>query len=147
MTAALTLTRKFAAAPDRVYRAWTDPAQFARWIGPVGVPCEVQAMNPVEGGTYRLAMRPPSGTLIRITGQFTRLSPHDRIDFTWIADWEPAADGPQGGLVSTVTVHLRPADGGTEMTFHHHLPYESFVQGHQRGWTSTFDKLQTLLET
>jgi uncharacterized protein YndB with AHSA1/START domain len=30
------ITRVFDAPPERVYQAFTDPDQFARWYGPVG---------------------------------------------------------------------------------------------------------------
>ena len=45
----------FAAPPEAVYDAWTDPAQFARWIGPVGVPCDLTEMQAVVGGHSELA--------------------------------------------------------------------------------------------
>ena len=109
MTATLTLKRLFAAPPERVYAAWTDPARFAQWIGPVGVPCDVLAMSPIQGGAYHLVMRSSTGGTIQITGQFTRLSPHDRIEFTWNADWGQAPGGRKGGLASTITIRLRPA--------------------------------------
>ena len=32
------ITRVFDAPPERVYQAFTDPDQFARWYGPVGFP-------------------------------------------------------------------------------------------------------------
>jgi uncharacterized protein YndB with AHSA1/START domain len=32
------LIRVFDAPPERVYQAFTDPDQFARWDGPVGFP-------------------------------------------------------------------------------------------------------------
>jgi uncharacterized protein YndB with AHSA1/START domain len=32
------ITRGFDAPPERVYQAFTDPDQFARWYGPVGFP-------------------------------------------------------------------------------------------------------------
>lgn len=147
MTATLRILRNFAAPPARVYAAWTDPARFAQWIGPAGVPCNVLAMDPIVGGTYRLLMRPADSGPIRITGTFTRLDPTDRIDFTWDARWSATPDDQPPDLTSRVTIHLRPAGDGTEMEFLHHLPDDDMVQAHQRGWTSTFDKLQSLLET
>src|SRR5512132_1774450 len=32
------ITRVFDVPPERVYQAFTDPDQFARWYGPVGFP-------------------------------------------------------------------------------------------------------------
>lgn len=146
MTATLTLTRHFAAPPARVYAAWTDPAQFAQWIGPVGVPCDLREMNPVEGGSFRLDMRLSSGQLIHVAGRFLHLSPHDRIEFTWGPDWTATPEDPAGGMVSTVTIHLRPTPTGTEMEFLHHLPDADMVQAHRDGWSSAFTKLATFVE-
>lgn len=146
MTATLTLTRHFAAPPARVYAAWTDPAHFAQWIGPVGVPCDLLEMNPTEGGTFRIDMHPPGGQVIHVEGRFTRLEPPDRIDFTWGPAWTSTPNDPAGSLSSTVTIHLRATATGTEMEFHHHLPNADMVQSHRNGWTSAFDKLQTFLE-
>jgi uncharacterized protein YndB with AHSA1/START domain len=137
MTATLTLHRQFAAPPARVYAAWTNP---------VGVPCSLLEMNPTEGGTFRIDMNLPEGQVIHVAGRFTRLEPHDRIDFTWGPAWTASGDDAAGSLFSTVTILLRPTASGTEMEFHHHLPDAEMVEQHRNGWTSAFDKLQTFLE-
>ena len=33
----LTLKRRFAAAPEKVYAAWTDPEKLVQWFGPGAV--------------------------------------------------------------------------------------------------------------
>lgn len=137
MTATLSLKRHFAAPPARVYAAWTDPALFAQWIGPVGVPCTLLHMDAVPGGSFRLDMHLADRT-IHVAGRFTRLEPHNRIDLTW-----GAADG---SITTDITILFRPTPTGTEMEFHHHLPAADMVQSHDDGWTSAFSKLQTLLE-
>jgi uncharacterized protein YndB with AHSA1/START domain len=146
-TSTLTIRRQFTAPPARVYDAWTTPDLFAQWIGPVGVPCTLLQMDPTEGGSFRLDMHPPDGQLIRVAGQFTRLSPHAQIDFTWGPAWTATEDDPAGSIFSTVTIHLRPHGTGTEMEFHHHLPDAEMVPSHRTGWSSAFDKLHSFLET
>jgi uncharacterized protein YndB with AHSA1/START domain len=147
MTATLTLIRQFAAPAARVYQAWTDPAHFAQWIGPVGVACELLEMNPTPDGIFRLVMNLSSGQVIHVAGRFLQLKPHDRIDFTWGPDWTGTDADPAGSLFSTVTIHLRPTGAGTEMEFLHHLPDPDMVDAHRQGWTSAFTKLQTFVET
>jgi len=146
MTHTLTLTRQFIAPPARVFAAWTNPQHFAQWIGPVGVPCDVLEMDPVEGGAFRIDMH-LSDRIIHVAGRFTRLSPHHRIDFTWGPAWPATPAEAAGSLASTVTILLRPTVTGTEMEFQHHLPDADMVQSHRQGWTSAFTKLQTFLET
>jgi uncharacterized protein YndB with AHSA1/START domain len=134
----LTIRRRFAAPPVRVYAAWTDPTLFARWIGPVGVPCQLLQMDPVPGGRFLLDMHLADGRVIHVGGQFTRLEPPGRIELTW-----GAADG---SIVTQVAIVLRAASGGTEMEFQHRLPAEDMVPSHRDGWTSAFGKLQSLVE-
>jgi uncharacterized protein YndB with AHSA1/START domain len=50
----LEITRVFDAPPARVFAAWLDLEQFQAWIGPEGVDCEVQLLEPQVGGRYRL---------------------------------------------------------------------------------------------
>ncbi|MFM2390664.1 MAG: hypothetical protein RLZZ437_2219 [Pseudomonadota bacterium] len=139
MTHTLTIHRQFAVPPARVYAAWTTPALFAQWIGPVGVPCDLIAMDATEGGAFLLDMNLPDGRVIHVAGRFTLLRPTDRIDFDW-----GAADG---SVTTTATVLLRATATGTEMEFLHHLPDAAMAASHADGWGSAFDKLQQGLET
>jgi uncharacterized protein YndB with AHSA1/START domain len=53
-----TLTRDWAAAPARVFRAWTDPALKARWFaGPPGWQEERREMDVRPGGEERMEGR------------------------------------------------------------------------------------------
>jgi uncharacterized protein YndB with AHSA1/START domain len=48
----------FDAPPQRVYRAFTNPDEFARWYGPVGFPVEPESveLDVRVGGRQRFAM-------------------------------------------------------------------------------------------
>jgi uncharacterized protein YndB with AHSA1/START domain len=52
------ITRVFDAPPQRVYRAFTDPDEFARWYGPVGFPVDPGSveLDAHVGGRHRFAM-------------------------------------------------------------------------------------------
>lgn len=136
--APLTIHRSFAASPERVYDAWTTPDLFARWIGPVGIPCDLLEMNPVPGGRYALNMNLPDGTVIPVAGVYSVLDRPNRIALTW--------GHASGSIVTQVTILLRPSAMGCEMEFHHHLPGEDMHAAHRDGWTSAFDKLQQTVE-
>ena len=58
----IVLTRAFAAPRELVWRAWTEPEHFARWMGPDGFTTTVREMDVREGGTSRYTMRGPDGT-------------------------------------------------------------------------------------
>jgi hypothetical protein len=60
---ALVVSRSFDAPREAVFDAWLDPTQLAIWMGPHGVRAEVDALEPKEGGKYRIIMHPePGGT-------------------------------------------------------------------------------------
>jgi hypothetical protein len=52
------ITRVFDAPPERVYQAFTDPDQFARWYGPVGFPVrrDTVEVDARVGGRQRFEM-------------------------------------------------------------------------------------------
>ena len=52
------LTRRFAAPPEAVFRAWTDPAEIAQWYGPDGwhAPLERIHVDPEIGGRWEVTM-------------------------------------------------------------------------------------------
>ena len=47
------MTRDFDATPAQVLRAHTDPALFARWVGPDGTEIEVLDWDATTGGRWR----------------------------------------------------------------------------------------------
>lgn len=51
---AITITREFAAAPEKVFRAHTDPEWFVRWVGPDSLEtCVVDVWDCRPGGSWR----------------------------------------------------------------------------------------------
>ena len=47
------MTRDFDATPAQLMRAHTDPALFARWVGPNGSEIEILDWDPTTGGRWR----------------------------------------------------------------------------------------------
>lgn len=47
------ITREFDAPPEKVFRAHTDPALIAQWLGPRDLVMEVERYDCVTGGGYR----------------------------------------------------------------------------------------------
>ena len=47
------LTRDFAATPAQLLRAHTDPALFARWVGPNGMDTRIVEWDARNGGAWR----------------------------------------------------------------------------------------------
>jgi uncharacterized protein YndB with AHSA1/START domain len=47
------MTRDFAATPGQLFRAHTDPALFARWVGPDGTDTRIDHWDARSGGSWR----------------------------------------------------------------------------------------------
>jgi uncharacterized protein YndB with AHSA1/START domain len=61
----LELRRTFDATPARVFDAWLSREEWAAWIGPEGIDCEVPLLEPKVGGRYEITMRLTNGQLHR----------------------------------------------------------------------------------
>jgi uncharacterized protein YndB with AHSA1/START domain len=58
----IVLCRVIDAPRDRVFAAWTDPAQITQWFGPEGFTCETQDCDIRPGGSWRFTYTGPDGT-------------------------------------------------------------------------------------
>ena len=72
--------RRFAASPERVYRAHTDPALVQRWmLGPDGWTMPVCQCDARPGGQMRYEWTDGNGNGFYLTGEFIELEPFRRI--------------------------------------------------------------------
>jgi len=132
--------KRFINAPrERVYRAWTDPAQLKEWWGPEGVRTRKFSADTHVGGKYRWDLLNQEGEEMSVFGEYRELIPGKKIVFTWKwdddDDWKPHN--------SVVTIELSDRDGGTELTLiHEKLPSEASRDRHNEGWTSVLDRLE-----
>ena len=147
----LEITRVIAAPIQRVFDAFTRPEVIRQWFGPPATVVPSVESNLTEGGAYAIHMQ---GTLpdseaqfpfqsinskAAVHGTYTRVSPFDLLQFTWIADWAP-------GETSLVTLHFRELDGGTELRLiQDRFASENSRDAHNHGWSAPLDKLATLL--
>jgi uncharacterized protein YndB with AHSA1/START domain len=142
---ALALTRRFDAPLERVFDAWLNADQIAKWIGPRGIRAETKELEPRVGGRYRIHMRGVDGNSGPIVGGVYReIVRPERIVFTWT--WETGH--PQGiaGQETLVTLTFRAVGGKTEMTIRHELfPSKESRDSHNQGWNASFDKLAEAL--
>jgi len=129
-TYSLTLTRILNAPRERVFAAWTDPAQLAKWFMPAPGFTTTATNELRRGGSYTLSMRNPEGVLHAATGKYMEIVPPERLVFTWTSVQNPAL-----ATDTLVTIQLRDLDGKTELTLvHTQLPTQDSAQRHQGGW-------------
>src|ERR1700683_2487591 len=89
-TATLVVRRTIRATADRLFEAWTRPAQLKQWWGPEEVECVDAEIDLRLGGRYRIANRLPNGKILWIAGVFEVIEPPHRLVYTWAL--EPIAD-------------------------------------------------------
>jgi glutathione S-transferase len=131
----LVVRRTIRATPQRLFEAWTDPAQLRLWWGPEEVECIDAQIDLRVDGQYRLANRFPDGRVVWITGRFERIEPPSLLVYTWRA--EPAESAERvtvrferdGQVTNVSVVHERIAD---ERTRH----------GHEKGWIACLSRLE-----
>ncbi len=74
------VTRRFAASPEAVYRAHTDPELIRQWLlGPEGWSMPVCICEARVGGRFRYEWTNGKGAGFHITGEFLEVNPSSRI--------------------------------------------------------------------
>jgi uncharacterized protein YndB with AHSA1/START domain len=143
MTAVLRLSRRFAAPPERVFDAWTDPAVLRDWWAAnpdwEGAEAEVD-LRP--GGRYRLSMRDTaSGAVHTVTGEYTEIARPARLTYTWT--WEGDPPEMRGSEGTFVTVDFLPDGDGTLVVLTHSgFADETIRDLHDTGWAACLDNLE-----
>ena len=138
----LEIKRFVKASRDRVYAAWTDPAQLKKWFGPENVKTRDLIADVRVGGQFHWDCTDPEGKEVTISGEYRELQPGKKIAFTWRLD----EDEDRKNHSSIVTVELLDRQGGTELRLTHEtLPNEASRDDHKQGWNSVLEKLETFV--
>ena len=111
------VTRHFAAPPEALYRAHTDPKIIQQWmLGPNGWTMPVCISDPRPGGRIRFEWTDGNGHGFHLTGEFLELEPNRRIvhvERMFLPD--PTPD-------NHIETTFSPNDSGTLMTMRMTLP-------------------------
>lgn len=129
----LVLTRHMTAAPDRLWRCWTEPALLRQWFTPHPVETVEAVIDLHPGGRFNTVMRMPDGEEMAGQGCILVVEPARRLVFTDClrAGFRPAREpfftaevtfAPDGGgtLYTARAMHARPDDAAkhADMGFH-----------------------------
>jgi len=133
----LQVKRTFAAKRDRVFRAWTDAAELARWFAPsADYFAVVPELELRVGGRYRLEMHHKGGNVHTVSGSYQEIKPPEKVVFTW--KWEGDAS-PEASLV---TVEFYDLGNSTEVAItHERLPNIEERDKHAHGWNGCLEQL------
>lgn len=88
----LVLTRLIDAPPEKVYRAWTDPALLMKWFAPQPYTTPRAELDVRPGGANLIIMRGPEGNDMPNRGVYLEVVPNRRLVITdaYTKAWEPA---------------------------------------------------------
>ena len=107
----LNFHRVLKAPPERVYKAFLDPAGTAKWLPPAGYTCTVHHMDAKIGGTFKMSFTEfNSGHSHSFGGSYLEMVPGEKLIYTDVFD-DPNMPGEM-----TVTVILKKVSCGTDMS-------------------------------
>lgn len=138
----LTVTRAFAAPATRVFDAWLDPVDAARFLFATAedamLRCEI---DPRVGGGFTLTERRAAGDAEHRGRYLEIVRPH-RLVFLFAAG--PADDEEW----ARVTIEIADAPGGCTLTLTHQIDpqWAAYEDQTRKGWTTILASLARILE-
>ena len=141
MPSTIKLHRVFKAPPERVYKAFVDPAAVVKWLPPHGFTATLHSQDLRVGGSYKMSFTSlGSGASHSFGGEYLELVPGKRIVHT---------DRFDAGLEGTmkVTVEMKKVMVGTEV----HITQEGVpdaipAEACYLGWGESLELLKLLVE-
>lgn len=139
------VTRRFAAPPQTVYRAHTDPNLIQKWLlGPEGWTMPVCIIDPRPGGKFRYEWSNGKGQGFYIAGEFVELVPDRKIvhiERMYLPDPTPE---------NHIETRFDPDGTGTLMTMRMILPDEKtrsmmLATGMEHGMEASYVRLEGML--
>ena len=134
--------RMLKTTPEKVYRAFTEPAAIASWLPPYGFVCTVHQMDAKEGGTYKMSFQNFStGHSHSFGGKYQELKPNEFLKYNDRFD-DPNLPGEM-----TTSVWLKKTIAGTELKITQEgIPAAIPAEMCYLGWQDSLDKLAKLVE-
>lgn len=136
----LTVERRIAAPPERVFDAWLDPASVGRWLfaTPDGVMEQVE-IDARVGGRFLIAER-RGGEVAEHFGEYLEIKRPHRLVFTFAAIRDSGT--------TRVTVTIVPDGGdGSRLTLVHEMDplWAEYADRTRDGWTMILEGLDRSL--
>ena len=136
------LHRVLRGTPERVYRAFLDPAAMAKWLPPNGFTGKVHEIDARVGGVHRMSFTNfGTGASHSFGGRYLELKPNERLRYTDKFD-DPNLPGEM-----TVTVSLKAVSCGTELNVvQEGVPEVIPAEACYLGWQESLILLAKLVE-
>jgi uncharacterized protein YndB with AHSA1/START domain len=142
------ITYVFAAPPERVYRAFTDPAEFARWYGPPGFPVDPDTveLDARVGGRQHFVMVAEGDASMRsaFDGRFDDVVVNALLSSRGAWDGIPGQSEP---WPSNLRVELHEENGKTRLQLHEGPHPPGTADLGRQSWELMLPKLEALLRS
>jgi uncharacterized protein YndB with AHSA1/START domain len=142
------ITHVFDAPPERVYRAFTDPAEFARWYGPPGFPVDPETveLDARVGGRQQFTMVAEDDPSMRTTfdGRFVEVAEHALLASRGAWDGIPGQSEP---WPSNLRVELQAEDGKTRVVLREGPHPPGTADLGRQSWELMFAKVESVLRS
>jgi uncharacterized protein YndB with AHSA1/START domain len=138
----LSLHRILKAAPEKVFRVFSDANAYATWLPPYGFLCTVHHMDFKVGGSYRMSFTNfTTGNGHSFGGDFLEIKPNGFIKHSDKFD-DPNLPGEM-----ITTIWFNKVSCGTELkVLQEGIPAVIPVEMCYLGWQESLDKLMKLVE-
>ena len=142
MPSTIRLHRVLKAPPERVYRAFLDPAAMSKWLPPYGFTCTVHQVDGKAGGAHKASFTNfTTGKSHSFGGKYLELKPDELIRYTDKFD-DPSLPGEM-----TVTVTLKKVLCGTELNIEQAgVPDVIPAEMCYLGWQESLQQLARLVD-
>lgn len=131
-------TRVFALPREQLFRAWTDPDEFAKWWGPVSWSVKRCELDLRPDGSWGTWFDLPDGGERHVGGTYLEVDAPKRLAFTW----EAQLSDDESEVPSVVTIEFHEHADGTELTLSHRKLTSDGAVDMDVGWNNTFDSLE-----
>lgn len=138
----VSLHKVIKASPEKVFRAFTDPAAFASWLPPYGFTATVEKLEVKAGGTYRMFFTNfTTGNRQSFGGTFLEVEENKFLKYIDKFD-DPNLPGEM-----LTTISLKKVSVGTDLTVtQENIPEAIPAEMCYLGWQDSLDKLTKLAE-
>ena len=138
----VSLHRVLKAAPEKVFRAFTDAIAIASWLPPYGFLCTVHELNVQAGGSFRMSFHNFStGNGHSFGGKYIEVKPGEFLKYTDTFD-DPNLPGEM-----ITSVWLQKVSVGTDIKIlQENIPAVIPAEMCYLGWQESLEKLAKLVE-
>jgi len=134
----LEIRRTIPAPRERVFDAWTQAKELNKWSAPSPMTPKAEVDLRV-GGRYRIVMRGPDGSEMRVGGVYRAIERPSRLVYTWKWEESPMDD-------TLITVEFFDRGKATEVLLRHEgLTDPESRARHEHGWNGCLDNLVALM--